>query len=699
MEIRRSSAGRDTRDRTYQRTYKACISCRQRKAKCDLGTGPDGHPLGPPCAKCRREQRTCVFSEKRAWERRKRPLEDAEDSSPRTQRRLSGHTRGDSRGVMEPSSPINNDNTGGDGIQSPPQSYVSESRQNRHQSTSALASSMMRTVVSSGNDALNILFEAAAAAHDQEDELNENEPSGNASSRAGRIANHDSSMGHASPRLAFETVVKPVRPAEISKASKETLNVWEACRSIGTIEALLLISEWHPRSLHFPPESDGWDSDLISAAPEPQEDSDSDSSANRMLEDMIEPARRSDQMSWMLLGSALSLAHELGIFETEDKELSCTSGYEEFISIEQIKHRRQRAQRLLYVYINQLAWRIGCVSLMPQSLNHVILGGQTTRELNQSGDAWLTFMDSWIDLTKLAKSVTDMFFPSISFARQQLHSGRYIGLLDHFRPLLTQWKEKYLKRQLLDQPFFNVLFIEYHFVRVYTHSVGMQAVVERVLAGTDPSQVVEEVRPMNIDPIDYEYIQEVIDGCCQILQKVTHLAELGALRFSPVRIFLRITSSSIFLMKALSLGTRQAKLRESLDILENCIHALKTNALDDIHLSTRYAELLAMHVSRLRRNLLASSKTMKNGRAATRRSSTGPPPWADNNRSNSTSVEDPVAQDMSDMSFISSLNDMAADDWLSLPFDPSMAPFGVSSGGQFPAYEGGALNFIWNMPQ
>ncbi|OJJ30505.1 hypothetical protein ASPWEDRAFT_55076 [Aspergillus wentii DTO 134E9] len=803
MEIRRSSAGRDTRDRTYQRTYKACISCRQRKAKCDLGTGPDGHPLGPPCAKCRREQRTCVFSEKRAWERRKRPLEDAEDSSPRTQRRLSGHTRGDSRGVMEPSSPINNDNTGGDGIQSPPQSYVSESRQNRHQSTSALASSMMRTVVSSGNDALNILFEAAAAAHDQEDELNENEPSGNASSRAGRIANHDSSMGHASPRLAFETVVKPVRPAEISKASKETLNVWEACRfvkmgwftsreavtfvdlffknmsylspiltnfyadhrnhhwlltrdpvlcctilmissryhvlpgaggesrnffihhrlwqhcqqlitrltfgqerssksrirSIGTIEALLLISEWHPRSLHFPPESDGWDSDLISAAPEPQEDSDSDSSANRMLEDMIEPARRSDQMSWMLLGSALSLAHELGIFETENKELSCTSGYEEFISIEQIKHRRQRAQRLLYVYINQLAWRIGCVSLMPQSLNHVILGGQTTRELNQSGDAWLTFMDSWIDLTKLAKSVTDMFFPSISFARQQLHSGRYIGLLDHFRPLLTQWKEKYLKRQLLDQPFFNVLFIEYHFVRVYTHSVGMQAVVERVLAGTDPSQVVEEVRPMNIDPIDYEYIQEVIDGCCQILQKVTHLAELGALRFSPVRIFLRITSSSIFLMKALSLGTRQAKLRESLDILENCIHALKTNALDDIHLSTRYAELLAMHVSRLRRNLLASSKTMKNGRAATRRSSTGPPPWADNNRSNSTSVEDPVAQDMSDMSFISSLNDMAADDWLSLPFDPSMAPFGVSSGGQFPAYEGGALNFIWNMPQ
>lgn len=484
-------------------------------------------------------------------------------------------------------------------------------------------------------------------------------------------------------------------------------------RSIGTIEALLLMSEWHPRSLHFPPEIDGWDSDLISAAPEPEgnTDTESSSSANKWLEDMIEPARRSDQMSWMLLGSALSLAHELGVFELEDKELN-QPGYEGFISTDMLKLRRQRVQRLLYVYINQLAWRIGCMSLMPQSLNHAILGGQKARELGRAGDEWLTLMDSWMDLTKLAKSVTDLFFPSVAFARQQLHTGRYIGLLDHFRPLLSQWREKYLQPRcelrsailkpspligiVHDKPFFDIIFIEYHFVRVYTHSVGMQAVVERALADTDPNNVVDEVRPMNIDSIDYEYIQEVIDGSCQILQKVTHLAEMGALRFSPVRIYLRVTSSSIFLMKALSLGTRQAKFRESLDILEKCIQSLRSNALDDIHLSTRYATLLDMHVSRLRRNLLASSKT-KNARG------TAPPappqPWLDNG--NSTPAYPAVQQDaasLSDAGFVPSLNDIAADDWLSLPFDPSMAPFGISSGGQFPAYEGGNLNFIWNLP-
>lgn len=231
----------------------------------------------------------------------------------------------------------------------------------------------------------------------------------------------------------------------------------------------------------------------------------------------------------------------------------------------------------------------------------------------------------------------------------------------------------------------------------------MQAVVERVLADGEPN--LEEVRPPNIDSIDYEYIQEVIDGCCQILHKVTQLAEIGALRFSPVRIFLRITSSSIFLMKALSLGTRQAKLRESLDILEKTIQALRSTTLDDIHLSSRYATLLDMHVSRLRHNLLMSSKSIKNSRGTTRRSSAGPPSWPPDNTTNSNHdhnarevMDTPLSQDMSEVSFIPSLNDMAADDWLSLPFDPSMAPFGFSGGGQFPTYEGGALNFIWNLP-
>ncbi|OOO10667.1 Zn(2)-C6 fungal-type DNA-binding domain [Aspergillus oryzae] len=801
MEVRRQSRNGHA---TFQRTYKACLACRQRKAKCELGTGPDGLALGPPCAKCRREQRECVFSEKKAWERQKKRGQ-SEEGTPlpaRARPRLSsnpGISRDESHHVLSHGpSPLSYAEQNQDNGDSTLQSSPTEGSQRRRQSTSTLANSMMRTVVSSGNDALNILFEAAAA-HSKEhgNGLSESStPSRNARSSTGRSNNYESSLNQSI--VPPEVLAKAAQPVEVSQASKEVLSVWGACRfvrmgwftareavtfidlffknmsdlspiltdfyadhnnhrwlvshdpvlcctilmissryhllpgagggsrnffihhrlwqhcqqlvmrlmfgqekssqskvrNIGTIEALMLMSEWHPRSLHFPPESDGWDFDLTSVPPEPQELEDS-SSTNRWLEDMIEPARRSDQMSWMLLGSALSLAHELGIFELDEKKLGYASGYEGFISGEQIKLRRQRVQRLLYVYINQLAWRIGCVSLMPQSLNHAILGRRATKELNQTGDEWLIFMDSWMDLTKLAKSVTDMFFPTVSFARQQLHSGRYIELLDHFRPILDKWKEEHLQVRSFKKQYFDILFIEYHFVRVYTHSVGMQAVVERVLADSDPRA--EEVRALNIDPIDYEYIQEVIDGCCQILQKVIQLAENGVLRFCPVRIFLRITSSSIFLMKALSLGTRQSTLRESLDVLERSIQALRSNALDDIHLSTRYAALLDMHVARLRRNLLASSKTVKSNQGTASRPSMGVSSSTDHG-SNTPMMDISMSQNISDMGYIPSLNDIAADDWLSLPFDPSMAPFGISSAGQFPAYEGGALNFIWNLP-
>ncbi|KAJ5347226.1 Fungal transcriptional regulatory protein [Penicillium brevicompactum] len=821
-------------DKPYQRTYKACIPCRQRKAKCDLGTDSDGLPIGPPCARCRRELRECVFPEKRAWERsRKRarsPGSYEPDESPRHVRQLTATSPEDSirsQGRTDYSrraSDLSNPTPEANNFQQSPNlqsgwSYPNgisppkngafthngaveplQSNQNlshphettKHRSNSSLSSSMMRTVVASGNDALNILFEAATA---QEESHTDASPESGSGGQSTGPSQHQTPGNY---DTAFEPVTRVIRPVQLSSAAQDTLNVWEACRfvkmgwftaseavtlidlfyknmsclspiltdfyanhryhywlitrepvlcctilmissryhvlpgaggesrnffihhrlwqhcqqltmrlifgqekstkskvrSLGTVEALLLISEWHPRSLHFPPETDGWDDDLIPSAPKYHESSESNSApAGRWVEDMIEPARRSDQMSWMLLGCALSLAHELGIFETEES----SSPAEEPEWRDQMTLRWQRVQRLLYVYINQLAWRIGCMSPIPQSLNHAILGGRKPQGLSPPGSTWLTFMDSWIELTKLAKSVTDMFFPSAAFARQQLHSGRYVGLLEHFRPLLDQWKDKYLQPQVLDKAFFNDLFIEYHFVRVYTHSVGMQAVVERAVAENDTNNF-EEVRPMTINPTDYEYIQEVIDGCCQILQKVTHLADADALRFSPVRIVLRITSASIFLMKALSLGTRQAKLHDSLEILEKSIKALKSNALDDVHLSTRYATLLDMHVSRLRRNLLASSRTVKNSRGATRTSSMGPPHWPDSgNRSHAMNT--PVSQDLTpDLGLIPSLNEISSDDWLSLPFDPSMAPFGMSNSGQFPMYEGGALDFIWNLP-
>jgi hypothetical protein len=168
-----------------------------------------------------------------------------------------------------------------------------------------------------------------------------------------------------------------------------------------------------------------------------------DTTPNRWLEDVIEPAKRSDRMSWMLMGCALSLAQELGLFEDNSNIDKDQLSYPNF-STEYLVLRRIRARKLLFVFIEQLSWRLGCTSMIPQSLNHALMEKIPIDSRTGAVEQWQSFMSAWVELTKLARSVSDTVYPNAAFTRNLLRTGRYIGLLEHFQPLLTAWKRKYL---------------------------------------------------------------------------------------------------------------------------------------------------------------------------------------------------------------------------------------------------------------
>jgi hypothetical protein len=88
----------------HRRGYQACDPCRKRKVKCDLGsklacaittfgtdiaTGVD-NPHDPPCSRCRREHKDCVFSATRRKRKQSRDADDASDDGGlgRDKRRL-----------------------------------------------------------------------------------------------------------------------------------------------------------------------------------------------------------------------------------------------------------------------------------------------------------------------------------------------------------------------------------------------------------------------------------------------------------------------------------------------------------------------------------------------------------------------------------------------------------------------------------
>lgn len=64
------SSSQQAQNAQHKRVYQACIPCRRRKVRCDLGSVDNPHD--PPCVRCRRESKECFFSATR----RKRKTED-----------------------------------------------------------------------------------------------------------------------------------------------------------------------------------------------------------------------------------------------------------------------------------------------------------------------------------------------------------------------------------------------------------------------------------------------------------------------------------------------------------------------------------------------------------------------------------------------------------------------------------------------
>ena len=144
----------------------------------------------------------------------------------------------------------------------------------------------------------------------------------------------------------------------------------------------------------------------------------------------------------MLLGGALTLGHELDLFDDNgDAPIDAVSNGSKLSFADYLLLRRSRLRRLLFVYISQLASRMGCA--MPKTPFHTTISSAMTMPHSTLDHQWHYHMTSWIELSRLVRTSSEFLFPSKSVTRELLRSGRYCEFLDHFRPLLSQWFEKY----------------------------------------------------------------------------------------------------------------------------------------------------------------------------------------------------------------------------------------------------------------
>lgn len=215
-------------------------------------------------------------------------------------------------------------------------------------------------------------------------------------------------------------------------------------RSLGTVEALLILTDWHPRNLHFPPGDD--ENTLLDGEAQSQNrpdkdlDNDGDPAGNRgsaegrvAFQKWLEPAWRSDRMSWMLLSTAQALAFELGVFDhkTESK------GAPELPS-EQARKRRLR--RLILVFITHSSGRLGIPSMLPLTE----WGRDIPAPPTDSKDSDLDLnqmQDCWMGISKIVYQANHQLFASSEQTSELIRSGRYREQIDWFQPQLREFRQ------------------------------------------------------------------------------------------------------------------------------------------------------------------------------------------------------------------------------------------------------------------
>ncbi|EOA87270.1 uncharacterized protein SETTUDRAFT_163258 [Exserohilum turcica Et28A] len=438
-------------------------------------------------------------------------------------------------------------------------------------------------------------------------------------------------------------------------------------RTLGTVESLMLLTEWHPRALHFPP---GDDDDELVLPDDPYETGPKAEMykgvGDKRIDSWLEPCWRSDRMCWMLLGNAMTLAFEIGVFdETNETEFEEANQHLSHATVKAYYRRKNHLRDLLIIYVTQTSGRLGLTSMLPKiDRDESLSGGPSPLELYKERVSRIKappaqfgmrsdgqrlplesiatqerhaiqdlVLDFWQRIAKIMEMGNLKLFSNRRKTRELLKTGTYEEMLKFFQGPLAEWRKCFDRAPQVPTQLRHVLTIEFEYTRVYLNSLALQAVVERCTHNT-PLQTHAQPNGVNGRPTngnedggaipfstlvkwyanDRHYINEVIDASRNVLKVVVDgLHPGGYLRHAPVRTFFRIVSVAIILLKTFALGATEEDVAVSLGLLSNSVDALRTSIVDDVHVGNRFADLVETLTHRIRSRFVRLTANGSNG--------------------------------------------------------------------------------------
>lgn len=108
---------------------------------------------------------------------------------------------------------------------------------------------------------------------------------------------------------------------------------------------------------------------------------------------------------------------------------------------------------------------------------------------------------------------------------------------------------------------------------------------------------------------DRKYIKEIVTSSQNLLKCIIEgLLPDEYLKHAPVRTYFRVIAVSMVLLKTFALGATQDDISYSLSLLDQAVHALQVCIVDDVHIGSRFAELLNILAQRVRSRMVRVSR-------------------------------------------------------------------------------------------
>lgn len=251
------------------------------------------------------------------------------------------------------------------------------------------------------------------------------------------------------------------------------------------------------------------------------------------------------------------------------------------------------------------------------------------------------------------------------------------------------------------EPLRDSLSIEFHHLKACTGAISIQAVVARASSAgfTTPNSNPDEVLSAFITPKDAKFLQEVITDS----KKVLHIATISdfktQLPYAPARVRISVISSSVFLLKALSVGSTHTDVNDALYVLDQCTFTLKSSPPDDMDFALRYAALIEKHTAQFRGHLTSArgqAYAEQAGRAILSANVGVGDQVSDGSGSYLSGIS--AAQQDNGEEFAGFDIGQGGDTWVSLPFDSNIAPFSGGCDQLSLGLDVDSLNFLWSLP-